>query len=272
VSPDKTKTSPYRVQVLDRALAILTVLGNQQGESSLAELCAALNLHKSTVHRLIMVLERHGLVGKNPITGRYRLGLRLFEMGSKAIAALDIREHARPFLVRVQQETQETVNLAILDQGEVLYVEKVEPHRNLRMAASLGGRFPAHSTALGKAMLAGLPEPEVDAILQTHGMKARTPNTITSAADLKAELRTVRAQGYAIDDEENEEGARCVAAAALDHFGRPLVAISVSGPAFRVNKAKVSLIAKSVVEAAEELSGVLGHKESSTGTVGTVAS
>ena len=115
----KTSPSPYRVQVLDRALEILRVLGESQSDCSLAELCAALKLHKSTVHRLMMVLEQHRLVDKHSDTGRYRLGLRLFELGSKAISVLDLRERSRPFLDQVLRETQETVHLCILDEGEV---------------------------------------------------------------------------------------------------------------------------------------------------------
>ncbi len=272
MSHSKTNPSPYRVQVLDRALAILEVLGHQRGGCSLAELPKALKLHKSTVHRLMMVLERHRLVDKNPKTGRYSLGLKLFELGSKAVAALDLRERARPYLDRVLQQTEETVNFSVLDHGEVVYIEKMETQRNLRMASSVGHRFPAYSTALGKAILAELPEAEVDAILRRWGMKARTPKTITTAKALKAELGTIRIRGYAIDDEENEEGARCVGAAVRNHLGRPVAAISVSGPAFRVSRAKIPLIVRAVVSAALELSADLGYKGVAPEAVETAAS
>jgi len=120
----KTLDSPYRVQVLDRALALLDTIGDQKSTLSLAELCISQGLHKSTVHRLLMVLESHRLVDKNPETGRYRLGLKLFELGSKAIASLDLRELALPHMTRVQRETEETVNFAVMDKGEVLYIAK----------------------------------------------------------------------------------------------------------------------------------------------------
>jgi DNA-binding IclR family transcriptional regulator len=267
----KTPNSPYRLQVVDRALALLDALGAQQEDSSLAELSIALKLHKSTVHRLIRVLERHRLIDKNPATGRYHLGLKLFELGSKAIAALDFREHARPYLARVLRETEETVNLCILDAGQVLYIEKMESQRNLRMSSSVGHRFPAYCTALGKAILAELPDSEVDAILKQSGMKKKTPNTITSPAALKLELQAIRARGYAIDDEENEEGARCVGAAIRDHQGRVVGALSVSGPAFRVNRNKVPEIAGSVMAAAAELSADLGYRTQAI-AAGSVAS
>jgi IclR family transcriptional regulator, KDG regulon repressor len=207
----------------------------------------------------MMALERHSLVDKNPETGKYRLGLKLFELGSKAIAALDLREHSRPYLMRLQHETDETVNFGILDQGEVLYAAKIEPERNLRMASRIGIRYPAYCTSLGKAILAWLSETEVDAIIRRWGLKARGPNAITSAEALKADLKQVRARGYAIDDEENEEGARCVGAAVWDHMGRPLAAISVSAPAFRMDGAKMAEAAKAVMRAANDLSRELGY-------------
>jgi IclR family transcriptional regulator, KDG regulon repressor len=266
-----TKTSPpvYKLQVMDRALAILDVLGSVEGDSSLPELCIALGLHKSTLHRLMMVLEGHRLVDKNPETGRYRLGLKLFELGSKAIASLDLRELALPHLTRVQHETQETVNFAVMDKGEVLYIAKIEPQRNLRIAAHVGHRFPAYCTALGKAMMAELPEAEVDVILAGCEMKVRTPNTITSAVILKEELRMIHSRGYSIDDEENDEGARCVGVAVRNQKGSPVAAISVSGPASRVTKSKVPEIAEILTRSAQALSRELGS--SSEGLASMVA-
>ena len=249
------------MQVLDRALALLEALGRQAPDSSLSDLRHALRLHKSTVHRLLMVLERHRMVHKCAQTGRYRLGLRLFELGSKAIGMLDLRELARPYIHRLQQDTQETVNLAILDHGEVLYLDRIEPEKNLRMVAPVGHRFPVNSTALGKAILGAMSEVDALALLRQTGMRARTKKTITSAVAMREELRTIRSRGYAIDDEENEEGARCVAVAVRDHFGNPVAAVSVSGPAMRISKSKVPTIARLVVDAANWISVELGFRE-----------
>jgi IclR family KDG regulon transcriptional repressor len=259
--PHHKTTSPYRVQVLDRALEILRVVGDRSGDSSLVEICKALKLHKSTVHRLIMVLERHRMVDKNPDTGHYRLGLRLFELGSKAISVLDLRDHSRPFLNQVLDETQETVHFCVLDQGEVLYIEKLEPERSVRLASRVGRRSPAYCTSVGKAILADLPAAEVDAIIKQSGLRRITSSTVVTPGALKEELETIRSRGYAIDDEENEEGVRCVGAAVHDHSGRPIAAISASGPSFRLTKSKVAEIAKSVVEAASALSHELGYQE-----------
>jgi DNA-binding IclR family transcriptional regulator len=260
VPRSKAGSSPYRVQVLDRALAVLQVLANCSSECGLAELCTALSLHKSTVHRLMMVLQQHRLVDKNPETGRYRLGLRLFEFGSKAIAVLDLRGHARPRLDQLQRELGETVFFCILDEGQVLYLEKVESQQSVRTACMVGSRAPAYCTAVGKAMLAELPEAEVSDIVRRWGLKAITANTITTAAALKAELRAVRSRGYAIDNEEKEQGLRCVSAPVRGHSGKMFAALSVSGPAFRVTRERIPEIAKAVMRIANELSAELGYQ------------
>src|SRR5882762_8269255 len=235
----KTGKSPYRVQVLDRALAALEVLAARTTECGLAEICTTLKLHKSTAHRLMMVLEQHRLVDKNPDTGRYRLGLKLFEFGSKAFGAMDMRRHAKPYLDRLQRELGETVFFCMLDEGQVFYIEKLESQQSVRTACTVGSRAPAYCTAVGKAMLAELTEAEVDQIVRRWGLKAVTANTITTATALKAELRAVRSRGYAIDDEEKEEGLRCVSAAVRGHSGKLFAAMSVSGPAFRMSKERI---------------------------------
>ncbi len=260
VPHSKTSGFPYRLQVVDRALALLEALGNQKGDCSLAELASTLKLHKSTVHRLVRVLEQHRLIDKNPVSGRYHLGLRLFELGSKALASTDLRERSRRYLSQIVYETEETVHLCVLDQGEVLYIEKMEPQRSVRLASSVGRRASAHSTAVGKAMLAELPEGELNDIIRRCGLRAVTRNTLTTPAELKAELGAIRARGYAIDDEENEEGVRCVGAAVRNYSGQPAAAISVSGPTFRVTEEKIPILARAVVEAAHTLSAELGFK------------
>jgi len=253
--------SPYQVQVLDRALAVLEVLSAEGPDLSLGEISERLALHKSTAHRLIMVLERHNFVERNSVSGRYRLGLKLFELGTKAVSQLGLRERARPFLERLVLETSETVHLCVLDDSEVVYLDKVEPERSVRMATSVGRRNPIHCTAVGKAIMAYLPISEVEAIIRRHGMKTMTANTITNFLALKKELSTIRQRGYSIDDEEIEEGVRCVGCVVRNFSGEPLAAISASGPAFRVTREKVAELAVPVVAAALGLSSELGFKE-----------
>lgn len=256
----KTRKSPYRVQVLDRALAALEVLAGCASECSLVEICRTLKLHKSTAHRLMMVLEQHRMVDKNPDTGRYRLGLKLFELGSKAIAALDLRRHAKPYLDRLQRELGETVFFCLLDEGQVFYIEKLESQQSVRTACTVGSRAPAYCTAVGKAMLAELTEAEVNQIVRRWGLKTITPNTITTNSALKAELKAIRCRGYAIDNEEKELGLRCVSAAVRGDQGKLLAALSVSGPAFRVTQERVPEIGRAVMQAAMDLSYEFGYR------------
>lgn len=256
----KTVSSPYKVQVLDRSLAILDVLANAREDSSLAELADKVKLHKSTVHRLASILERHRIVERDARSGRYRLGLRLFELGSIAMARFNIRDRAQPYLEKLLYEVDETVHLCVLDAGEVLYLDKMEPVRSVRMASYIGRRNPAHCTSVGKAMMAFLPEKETDDILRQHGMKRLTPKSITSPAELKADLKQIRDRGYAVDNEETLEGVICVGAPVLDHSGRPIAAISISAPSFRLPLNKVPTVAALVCRAALALSQESGYQ------------
>lgn len=257
----RNSKSPYKIQVLDRALALLDALSQRGPDLALAEISQSLKLHKSTAHRLIMVLERHRLLERNSRTGRYRLGLKLFELGTKAVSQLDLREQARPFLERVVLETGETVHLCIYDDGEVVYVDKIEPARSVRLASSVGRRNPAYCTAVGKAIMAFLPGARVEDAVQKHGLRPLTRKTVSTLAELKTELNQIRERGYAIDDEENEEGVCCVGAVVRGFDGEPIAAISVSGPTFRLGKEKVAMIAQSVIVAADGLSKQLGFVE-----------
>ncbi len=256
----KDKDSPYQVQVLDRAVLILEALAAAEADLSLFELSERLDLHKSTIHRLLMVLERHHLVEKSAQTGRYGLGLKLFELGAKAIARLGIAERAHPHLKRLAGEAGETAHLCILDEGEVLYLEKVESAQTVRVPSSTGQRNPAHCTAVGKALIAYLSDEELEALVRAKGLRPRTRNTITSLADLRRELKGVRERGYAIDDEEIDEGLRCVGAPVRDHGGRVLASISIAGPAFRLTQTKLPGLASLVVRTANELSAELGYR------------
>lgn len=260
MSAGKTGRPLYRVQVIDRALAILDSLALQKGSASLADLAESLHMHKSTVHRLMMSLERHRIIERDPRTGQYCLGMRLFELGSVAINRLDLRERAHRYMEKIMNHADETVHLCTLDQGEVLYLDKLEPSRSVRMACTIGRRNPAHCTAVGKAMLAWLPESEVEEVVQRHGMRRMTPKTITTLAELKAELARIRGRGYAIDDEEIEEGVRCVAAPVMDHLGLARAAISISAPSFRLPVERIPVLAELVMSATRELSVEWGYQ------------
>jgi DNA-binding IclR family transcriptional regulator len=260
----ENKSSPYRVQVLERSLGILELLCSNGPELSLIELSEQLQLHKSTTHRLVGVLEQHRFVEKSSSSGKYKLGLKLFELGSKAIAHLDWRERARRYLQRLAFDTGETAHLCILDDGEVLYLEKVEAPRTVRVPSIVGRRYPAHCGAAGKTLLAFQPEDEIDDLIKRRGLKAYTRNTFTTPAQLRDGLRLVREQGYAIDNEEFEEGLECIGAPIRDYSGKVVAAISIAGPTFRITEDKLPVLARYVIEAAQELSADLGYAEEMT--------
>ncbi len=258
--PSNIESSPYQVQVLDRALSILEVLSDSSPEVSLTEICEQVRLHKSTVHRLLMVLGRHRLVAKSSQNGKYRLGLKLFELGSRAIAQFGLRECTRSYLERLVFETGETAHVCILDQGEMLSVANVESPRAIRTPSTVGRRTPLHCTAVGKAVLAFLPASEIDEVVKRRGLRPYTSKTITSPAEFKAELRFVRERGYAVDNEEFEEGLKCISAPIRNYSGQVSASISIAGPAFRLDKDKTVLLAQSVIKAASELSIELGYR------------
>jgi DNA-binding IclR family transcriptional regulator len=259
-SANKLKGPAYRVQVIDRALSVLEVLADERRPLSLVKLSKSLGLPKSTTMRLLMVLEGHRFVQKSAESGLYRLGLKLFELGSKAIAQFDLTERARPCLERLVSRTGETAYLSVLDGGEELVLERVECSRAVRVPTSVGRRHPAHSTAVGKVLLAFTPESKLTAVLGKGRLQAYTRKTITSVARLREELQRVREQRFALDDEETEDGLRCIAAAVREHSGQVHAALGVLGPAYRIPDGSVAMLAATVISEAEMLSAELGYR------------
>jgi DNA-binding IclR family transcriptional regulator len=215
------------VQSLERAAALLRALAEAGRPLSAGELAAAVGLPRPTVYRLLQTLCAEGWVAQN---GRsFVIGASVLWLAARRLEQLELRSVGRPLLAELRDRTGETVHLGVLEAGQVVYVEKLESPGPLRMASMVGRIVPAHSTALGKAMLAYLPREQVERIVERHGLVRRTPNTITDPARLFQELAAIRARGYSIDNVENEEGIRCVGAAIFDHRGRVAGAVSVSG-------------------------------------------
>ena len=248
----------YRVQVLDRAVSILQVLADSPTDLGPADVAERLGLHKSTIHRLLMVLEQHGFIRKSPDSGKYALGLKLFELGSRAAKGLSLRTHAQPFLTRLVGETGETAHVGVLDDGDMVSVANVEGPRTLRMPSTVGRRTPAHCSALGKAVLAFLPVSTIEALCVRRPLRVLTSKTLTTRGALMADLRRIRVRGYAIDDEEIEKGLRCVGAPVRDYTGLVVGGLSVAGPTFRITKKRVPALAEAVMAIAREMSAELG--------------
>jgi DNA-binding IclR family transcriptional regulator len=247
----------YKVQALDRAFAVLDLLGESDIPLGLAQVASSLQLHKSTAHRFLMVLEQHRMVERTS-GGKFRLGLRLFDLGNRAIEQYDLRERAQPHLRRLVADTEETAHLCILEGAHVIYIDKIEPARSVRMITRIGASNPVHCTSVGKAMLAFLPEERLNGILRRTRYERFTNHTISTAEALRAEIEKTRRRGYAVDDEELEEGLRCIAVPVLDAQRMPVAAVSVSGPSFRVTAQKLPSIANHLLQCVRGISVDMG--------------
>jgi len=260
-SPGRQKPNNL-VQTIERTSLILDILGQSPQGISIRDLSEKIDLPKGTAHRLISSLAYFGYARQDAKTRNYFLGFKLVELGNLLLSQLDLRKEAEPFLRDLAERTKETVHMVFLDRGEIVYIDKVELDHNpggLRMASRVGLRNPAHSSAVGKVLLSHLPEEELNLLIKEKGLPKRTENTITDSIQLKEHLKLVRTQGYAIDDEENERGIRCVAAPIFNETGKAVAAISISGPAFRVTKKVVQeTLKKEVMETALKISERLG--------------
>lgn len=252
----------YRIQVIDRAVEILNCFSFDHPDLSVTEIAARTGLHKSTAHRILMALEYNGLIRQTPETGHYHLGVKLFGLGNQAVARLSLRDVAKPYLIRLMEETKETVHLAVLDEGQVLYLEKVEGPHALRIPSRVGRRIPTHCTSLGKAMLSCLEEPQVKQQLQGPRLKAYTPHTVKNLDQLLEDLAQIRQRGYAVDNEEIELGLRCVGAPIRDYSGDMVGAVSVAGPSARINLEKLPWLGAKVIHVAASISSDLGYDPS----------
>jgi DNA-binding IclR family transcriptional regulator len=254
------KTGPYKLQAIDRAFSVLDLLGQSAKPMGLAQVTDALHLHKSTAHRFLMVLERHRMVERTP-EGAYRLGLRLYDLGNRAVRQYDLRDRVQPHLRRLVNEVDETAHLCIMEKALVVYLEKIEPSRSVRMTSRIGTTNPVYCTAVGKAMLAMLPEHEAAEILGRIRYVKLSKKTLANEEELLRDLEKTRKRGYAVDDEEVEEGVRCVGAAILDNTGHPVAAVSVSGPSFRMTVQNMKRISVRLLECVRAISADLGYRE-----------
>jgi DNA-binding IclR family transcriptional regulator len=247
---------------LRRALAILGHIRDSAGAGrgvSLAQLAADLGMAKSTVLRLGAPLIDAGLVARDQETGWFRLGHGSLQLGQAYLYTLDLRTLAGEEARRVQREAGETVHLVVYDAPHVVYVDKVENEANLRMGSRIGTRAPAYRTAVGKAILAWLPEDAVDAAVRA-GLPRVTPHTITDGAVFRAELARVRERGYAVDDRENEPEVRCVGAPIFDHDDAVTAAMSVSALSSRMTPARVRLLGPRLAQSCLRISRALGAR------------
>jgi IclR family acetate operon transcriptional repressor len=254
------RASRYRVQVLDRTIGVLQAVADSETDVPAADIARQLRLHKSTVHRLLAVLESYRLIKKGP-EGAYGLGTRLIELGECAIARLKLAEYAEPHLRHLAAQTGEGAHVTILNGTELLSIAHVEGRWALHSLTRTGRRTQIHCTAAGKAVLAFLSDEACDELVARLPLNRNTRRTIVKPSAMKMDLMRVRHLGYAIDDEEFEEGLRCVGAPVFDHRGHVVASLSMAAPVFRLRKERVPQVARLVLAAAQGLSDDLGHQK-----------
>ncbi len=250
------------VQSLERALTILEVMARHGSPATVTELAEKTGLKVSTVHRLLATLSHRGYVDQEADSSKYRLGLKMLEIANAVLSFSDIRSIVRPFLEELVERCNETANLSILDDREIVYIDQVESHNIIivKMFAQVGNRGPVHCTASGKVLLAYLPEDRLKYVLENIELKKYTAETITNPDDLKKELARSRQDGHAFDFGELEENVRCVAAPVFNYEGKAAASISVSGPSSRITSHYLkNELAETVKEVAGRASARMGY-------------
>jgi IclR family acetate operon transcriptional repressor len=255
-----SSATAYTVKSLVKALNILEVLAEEEPPYTLTELSRRLHLHVSTVHRLLVNLVRNGFVEQDPLSGGYQLSFRVLRMGLRVLDRLDFRRVAQPLLRDLNQRTQETVHLAILQEGRAITIEKFGSPQPVGLDARLGSVMPLHATGVGKTLLAYHSDELLSQVAQSLGLPRVTAHTLTTLPQLRRELERIRAQGYAFDQEEAVEGLRCVAGPVFNHAGQVVAAFSVAGPATRLTPARLAEIAQMVRETSQQISHRLGYR------------
>jgi IclR family transcriptional regulator, KDG regulon repressor len=258
----------YVVQPVLKALRVLEHVAAKGHEVTLTEVAAELKLPKTTAFRYLQTLTVASFLRHDPARDRYGIGLRFHALAKADKSLQRLRSLAHPLMAELGQAFNETINLAVVADGHIVYIDMVVANRALRMQARIGDRHPLHSTALGKAMLAFLPETERDRLLD-GSLKEMTVKTVTNRAVLRRQIEDVRRRGYAIEVGENEEGSMCIGVPIIDEDGLPLAAISLSAPERRMTPEVTARAVDSLKATARGISSQLGASgEEGSGTSG----
>jgi len=243
---------------LEKTIKILNFLADQENPQGVREIARQLDLNVSTVHRILFTLKEYGYVKK--LQNKYSLGIRLFEMGNIFFRRLDIQDSITPILNKLMQETGETVSFSVYNNGERVYLAIVRSSNPIQTIAFVGKRELLHKSGAGKAIMAYLPEKEIDRIIQEKKLPKYTNHTITDVDKLEKELEKTRSRGYAIDLGEGEEDVDCIATPVFNHRSEVIGAISISVPGYRFSAEKCDKFKDFVLKAAREASKSLGYK------------
>ncbi|KKM09794.1 hypothetical protein SY88_16465 [Clostridiales bacterium PH28_bin88] len=248
------------IRSVRRALEILSSFNADKPEWNLLELSEHLGMHKSTIHRLVLSLCDGGFLERNPSTKKYRLTLKLVELGTLVLSQMDLRKEAFPYLQELSDRVGETVHLVVRDGADAIYIEKVERPNAVVRYSRVGKRLPLYCTAVGKVLLAGRPDEEIRSIVSASSPVALTSNTLTDKEALYEHILRVRSWGFATDNEELEYGLQCFAAPIRNHRGEVVAAVSISGSPVRFQGREQELVA-AVTETGLSISQRLGFKK-----------
>ncbi|CAH0991160.1 Transcriptional repressor IclR [Sinobacterium norvegicum] len=245
------------IQALDRGINLLITLAKED-QVSLSDLALSVGMPPSTAHRMLGTLEKHGFVELDAASQHWSIGVEAFRVGNSYLRRTNLVDSARPFMRYLTEQTGETANLAIADQGDVVFVSQVESHNPIRAFFRSGTRGFMHTSGIGKALLATFRRAEVEKILQKKGCPEFTEKSITSPTALFADLAQIKQRGWALDDEERYSGMRCVAAPIYNAFSEAIAGVSVSGPTVRFPDDAIAEIAPMVKKAAQEITESIG--------------
>jgi len=253
-------SSDYPSAAVERALAMLEVVAQEPDGLSNAEISRKLKIPKSSASYILRTLETRNYLTRDEESGKYRVGLKILSLSRGALSGLDVRGVALPIMRHLSQQTGLTCHLAILDGPDAVYIEKVEPEGFIRMDTWVGRRMRVHATSVGKTLVAHIPQDRLQQILRQSGMEKRTPKTITTMPRLLEELEKIRGQGYAVDDEENNLGARCVGAPVFNDRGSIEAALGLSGTTQQVSPQTMPRILEALKDAARHISMGMGYR------------
>ncbi len=243
---------------LSKAFAVLDVIANSGNRMRFSQLLGATGLPKATLHRFLAALMAEQLVRFDPSDKTYSLGVKLLELARRTWEEHDVRKVAEQELLKLRDQTNESIHLAILDNLEVVYIDKYESQQSVQTRSSIGKRAPSHCTGVGKAILAFLEPAEQARAVRQLPLTKFTDNTITTPGQMMAHLEMTRERGYATDDEEHHEGIRCVAAPIFDYRGQVVASVSITAPSFRFASGRLGEFGPIAMRAAREITHKLG--------------
>lgn len=260
------KSSDYSIKSIKRTVQVINSFTANAHELGVTELSKMLNLHKSTVHRILITLSKEGLVVKNPVNQKYRLGIIFFKWGCIVQNQIEIRSYALPIMKDLAKSTEESVALNIISNNKRIIIEKIESPNEIQRVLKLGENLPLYFGSAGKVLLASLSDEEFEKCLKEERLISFTPHTITNKSKLMKNLHEIREKGYAIAIEERIPGGASIGAPIFDYTGKVIAALSISGPVLRFSEEKIPILISLVQDAAMKISVLLGYSNKNEST------